>query len=331
MKRTEAKNEDINNINIEDIPAIDVHSHIGNILYPFGGNLIFREGIKFPASSGLQAMDEKTLFRETLAGSILNTLFPMWSVNCERNRNAAATLENFKKSLTGTGIKYCVCAPVAPNNTYEDMRAAHDADSRVIAFTSPDFSWRSPYSENFEKAAKEKLFADLRDGAKGVKIHPIIQEIDADAEEVKEAVEIVSAFSNPSKPVLLHSGRALYYTPKEDKKKFAGCASIDKIERLIATFPNVRFIIGHAGLSEVTSVIDLLPKYKNIYVDTSFQPPEAIRVLIAAFGGDRVLFASDWSYGLRTPAIMAVIEACKTDAHLLNAVLYNNAAELLGI
>lgn len=330
MKKSKLQYEE----EFDDIPAIDAHSHIGNILYPFGGNLIFREGIKFPKSSGLQLSDEKNLFRETFTGGLLNAVFPMWSVNCERNRNAAATLENFRKSLIGTKIQYCVCAPVAPNNTYDDMCEVRKADSRVIAFTSPDFSWRSPYNASFEKKAKEKLFADLRDGAKGVKIHPIIQEINADAKEVMVAVEIVSAFCSPSnipKPVLLHSGRALYYTPKEGKKQFAECASIDRIERLISNFPGVRFIIGHAGLGEIAAVIDLLPKYKNVYVDTSFQSPEAIRVLISAFGGDRVLFASDWSYGLRKPAIMAVKEACGKDAELRKALMYNNAAELLGL
>jgi predicted TIM-barrel fold metal-dependent hydrolase len=75
----------------------------------------------------------------------------------------------------------------------------------------------------------------------------------------------------------------------------------------------------------------LLSKYKNACVDTSFQPPEAIRVLISAFGGDRVLFASDWAYGLRKPAILAVKEACGGDAGLLRAVLYDNAAELLNL
>ena len=41
------------------------------------------------------------------------------------------------------------------------------------------------------------------------------------------------------------------------------------------------------------------------------------------------MFASDWPYGLRKPAILAVKEACNGDAELLKAVLYDNAAELL--
>lgn len=302
-----------------DIAAIDIHSHIGNILYPSGGSLIFREGVKFPQSTGLQYLDEKNLFRETSAAVILNKLFPMWSVNCERRRNEAATLENFKDSLIGTEILRCVCAPVAPNNTYEDMRAAADADSRVIAFTSPDFTLSV-------HEMKDKLLSDLHSGAMGIKIHPIIQETEADSEEVMETVESTTSYSNP---VLLHSGKASYYTPAEGKQCFSEYASVTKIEKLISTFPGKSFIVGHAGLGEIASVIDLLPKYRNACVDTSFQPPEAIRALISAFGADRVLFASDWPYGLRRPALAAVKEACKNDNSLLKAVLYDNAAKLL--
>ena len=302
--------------------AIDMHAHLGNILYKSGGDLIFKTGIKFPPSTGLQFLDEKNLFRNNARSVILNKIFPMWSTNCERKRNAAATLENFRESLeadTGADIKYSVCLPVAPHNNYKDMRAAAEAEPRIIAFTSPDFS---------DINMAEKLDADLKDGAAGLKIHPIIQETGADSPEVMRAAETAALYGVP---VLLHSGEAKYYTRRENKSRFGKNASIIKIERLVAAFPAVRFIIGHAGLREIASVIDLLCKYKNASVDTSFQPPEAIQVLIKSFGGGRVLFASDWPYGLRKPAVSAVKEACGSDKGLLKAVLYDNAAEMLGI
>ncbi|MCL2099641.1 MAG: amidohydrolase [Oscillospiraceae bacterium] len=305
--------------------AIDIHSHIGDILYENGGELIFKTGIKFPESTGLQRFDEKYLFRKTRCAAILEAIFPMWATNCERRRNAAATLQNFQQSFeTGTDtedikIIKSVCLPVAPNTRYSDMCAAAAADSRIIAFTSPDFK-----STDTEAA----LAADLENGAAGVKIHPIIQEIEADSDKVMRAVELSSAYNVP---VILHTGSAVYYTRRENKQKFNGYASIKKIEKLISAFPSVRFIAGHAGLREIGDVIDLLSKYKNAYADTSFQHPEAIAALIAAFGGSRVLFASDWPYGLRRPAVLAVMEACGADLGLRRAVFYDNAAELLGL
>ena len=301
--------------------AIDIHSHIGNILYKSGGELIFRTGIKFPRSTGVQRLDEKNLFRTSRRARILDTYLPGWSLANERKRNTAATLENMRASFdTGTGVRIekCVCLPVAPYTDYRDMCAAARAEPRITAFTSPDFSDAGNMPG--------KLEADLKNGAAGVKIHPIIQETTADSQEVMQAAETAAAYGAP---VLLHSGRASYYPAREQKDRFTENASIIKIERLIAARPDTRFIVGHAGLGEITAVLELLPKYKNVWVDTSFQPPEAIRTLAGAFGGGRVMFASDWPYGLRRPAVLAVCEACKGDAGLLEAVLYGNAAELL--
>lgn len=305
----------------KEIKIIDVHGHLGDILYPNGGKLIFKTGIKFPASFLEWFLCERVLYRETLFFRAAEKLSPYWSVKRERERNAAATLENLRKSLDGTNIVKCVCAPVAPNVTYDDIFAVAKAEPRIIAFASPDFT-----SDICNM--KDKLLSDLKKGAAGVKIHPIIQEVEADSESVMTAVDILQPYS---KPVLLHAGPSRYYLPSENKIKFIDYSSIERIERLISDFPNVNFIIGHAGLDDFKKVIDIMPKYKNAYVDTSFQYPQAVKNLIAAFGGERVMFASDWHYGLRKPAIATVIEACGNDFELQKAVLYDNAANLLKI
>jgi len=215
----------------------------------------------------------------------------------------------------------CVCAPVAPNVTYDDVLAAAETEPRIIAFASPDFT-------SGIKNMKDKLGSDLKRGAAGVKIHPVIQETEADSESVMAAVETLQPYSVP---VLIHAGPARYYLPSENKTRFIDYASAERIERLISAFPKVNFIIGHAGLDDFRKVIGVMPKYKNAYADTSFQYPQAVKDLIAAFGGERILFASDWHYGLRIPAIAAAAEACKNDAALQKLVFYENAANLLGL
>ena len=298
---------------------IDAHGHLGDILYRDGGKLIPQTGIKFPVSFWEWFLCERTLYRETVFFKTAEKLSPYWSVKRERKRNAAATLENLQKSLEGTNIVKCVCAPVAPNVVYNDLRAAADIEPRIVPFASPDFT---------SADMCDKLTSDLKNGAMGVKIHPIIQELDADSENVMRAVETAQPYSVP---ILLHAGPARYYLPADDKIRFIDCASIGRIQRLTAAFPNVNFIVGHAGLDDFRQVIDVMPNHKNVYIDTSFQHPESIRELIAALGGNRVLFASDWHYGLRKPAIATVTEACGNDAGLMQAVFYDNAAHLLNI
>ena len=307
-------------MDLRDIKIIDAHGHLGDILYPDGGDLIFETGIKFPKSFWLWFLTERVLYKETFLYKLSNKISPMWSVKRERRRNCAATLENLRKSLEDTNIVKCVCAPVAPNITYDDILKAYQAESRIIAFTSPDFTL-----ENINETRK-KLENDLKNGAMGVKIHPTIQQTEADSDIIMNILDIIQPYN---KPVLIHAGPATYYLPKENKTQFADFSSIEKIEKLIANFPKINFIAGHAGLDDYKKVIEIMPKYKNAYVDTSFQYPKSIKDLIAAFGVDRVMFASDWHYGQRKPMIATVFEACKNDAALCKLVFYENAAGLL--
>ncbi len=77
--------------------------------------------------------------------------------------------------------------------------------------------------------------------------------------------------------------------------------------------------------------MQLLAPLPNVFVDTSFQSPERVRQLVAAFGAERVLFASDWPFGNRPPALAIVRAACRGDRGLERRILFENAAELLGI
>ena len=302
---------------MDDLKIIDAHGHLGDILYPGGGELIFKTGIQFPASFLQWFLCERVLYAETFWFKAANRISPYWSVKSERKRNLAATLENLRESLDGTNITRCVCAPVAPNCTYEDIAAAAREEPRITAFCSPDFTLGAKM--------RGKLESDLKSGAAGVKIHPILQETEADSALVASAVDVVQKYA---KPVLVHAGPARYYLPKENRTRALDFASIEKIERLVAAFPAVNFIVGHAGLDDFGKVIEVMPKYKNACVDTSFQCPESIAALISAFGADRVLFASDWHYGKRKPMIETALAACGEDAGLQRAVFHDNAANL---
>ncbi|PIN87625.1 hypothetical protein COV12_02900 [Candidatus Woesearchaeota archaeon CG10_big_fil_rev_8_21_14_0_10_32_24] len=98
---------------------------------------------------------------------------------------------------------------------------------------------------------------------------------------------------------------------------------------------NCRFptgnIVGPAGDVEVNEVISKIPKYKNAFVDTSFQSPDKIRELVKAFGPERVLFASDWPYGDRTISIRNIKLVCNGTHKMEQELCYQNAEKILGI
>jgi predicted TIM-barrel fold metal-dependent hydrolase len=169
----------------------------------------------------------------------------------------------------------------------------------------------------------------VKQGAKGMKLHPIIQRAPLNGKKTFEAVE---AFSVHGLPILFHCGVSSYYPdPEKPDKENASFGEIFYAKELVAAFPNVPFIAGHAGLFKYKDVIDLLSPFKNVMVDTSVQSPAHVRELIRAFGPERVMYASDWPYGNRIPAIKIIKKACRGDSGLEKRIFYENAAALLKI
>jgi hypothetical protein len=296
---------------------IDTHSHIGDILYPGGGELIFRKGVrkKFVLSPTniLESRTWKSLgFLDRLP------FFEPLMIRGFLANNALGSLENMRTSMDQAGIWKTVCLPILPHVTFDDLKKAQEQDNGVIPFTS--FDPRQDY--DLEAAMR----GDVASGAKGMKLHPIIQNEPLNSKRTFEAVE---AFAPHDLPVLFHGGVAAYYLKKENYKENPEYGDIHYARDLIAAFPNVTFVVGHSGLLQVTHVLEMLPEFNNIYVEISFQHPQIIKQLITAFGPDRVLFGSDWPWAKRTTAIRAIKEACNGDKELEHMICYENSAGLL--
>ena len=301
---------------------IDIHSHLGDILYPCGGEVIHKEGLPdrnlfdtgFKFRNLFDAGFYAALIKYRHSGKQPPNFIRDWGAYSNRQRNFVASVENMKKSLDASGIFLTFCQPIPPHVTFEDLLGV---DPRVRPFTGIDFT-----REYDIEATLERHF---QQGAMGLKLHPIVQKISLSDQRLRNAVEI---FAQYDLPVLFHSGVTSYYHGEEKRKQEPRYGNIAEGEQLIADFPEVPFIVGHAGGIEVDQVIAALPKYENAYVDTSFQSPEKIRALINAFGSERVLFASDWPYGDRSVSIRMVELACDKERE---NIFFNNAVNLLAL
>ncbi len=305
---------------------IDIHSHLGDILYHCGGNVICKEGLPdrnlFDTGFKLRNLIDAGFYAALIyyqhKGEQPPHLIREWGTYSNRQRNFVASVENMAKSLDASGVTQTCCLPIPPYVTFEDIQKADD--QRIIPFTGIDFTK--------EYDLEGTLAKQVQEGAKGMKLHPIVQKVALSDRRLREAVEI---FSVHNLPILFHSGVTSYYHGKEKEKQEPRNGNIPEAERLIRDFPNVNFIVGHAGGIEVGEVISRLSTYENAYVDTSFQSPERIHQLVNAFGSERVLFASDWPYGDRKMSIKMIKLACKEENRLREKIFYRNAATLLGL
>lgn len=298
---------------------IDAHSHLGDIFYPNGGQLIGEKGATKRAVFDPISIWERALFWNPLGvGKTVYDLFGRWVTRGEHARNFTATLENFNASMQESGITHSVCLPIPPYVSFSDLAPAAEAHQGVIPFTGVD------YTTNDDPGPK--LAADVRAGARGLKLHPILQQVPLTSGRTRTAVE---AFGAHDLPVLFHCGISQYFLGEEKKKQEPRYGDIQYAARLVRDFPAVSFIAGHAGLFEVRDVMRKLGDFGNVWVDTSFQSVPMVRELIATFGPERVLFGSDWPFGNRPPALATVRAACRGDSGLERRILFDNAAELL--
>jgi predicted TIM-barrel fold metal-dependent hydrolase len=299
---------------------IDAHSHLGDILDPGGGRLIAATGVtKRPVLDLVELSERKRHEQAFGLSKLLYRLTRPLITRGERARNATATLENFVASMDAAGVDYSVALPVPPHVRFADLRPYAEANARIIAFAGIDYGCDDPLAA---------LEADVRAGARGLKLHPIIQKRRLTDPLTLAAVE---AFGRHRLPVLFHCGVSSYYLGAERARENPRFGRIEDAAELVAAFPAVRFIAGHAGLMEVDTARRLLGGFDNVWVDTSFQPAGSVRKLVATFGPERVLFASDWPYGNRQPAVDIVRSACGEDEALRRKIFFENAASLLGV
>jgi hypothetical protein len=258
---------------------IDAHTHLGDILSPDGEKLIYRKGVKKQRVLDLISVAEWGLYKTNRVTEwAFKVLLEDWVTKAARARNLTATLENFRKSMDDNHILKSACMAIAPYVTFRDLKKAAQIDSGVIPFTSFDFS--------IDQDPMEILNRDVAEGAKGLKLHPIIQKEPLFSEKTFNVVE---AFAANRLPVLFHCGVYSYYLgrEKEEMQKPAYGSPQDAV-KMCTSFPGVPFIVGHAGLFQWREIIDLFAGRNNVHVDTSFQSPKEIAELIKAFGPERV-------------------------------------------
>jgi len=298
---------------------IDAHSHIGNNMYPHGGRIIEKKGIKRK-----RIFDPISIFQ-----FFLNRDFGLYKhqtkfmekllIASQNERNSAATRENMRKSMNEAGVDFTVCLPISTFFvSFSDIKRASEKDKGIIPFTGIDHTKKYDFDASFAK--------NVAAGAKGLKLHPIIQRI---ALTDKRTFNAVEAFAPHKLPILFHCGITYYYWGEEKILENPKYGAIHYAQKLIEAFPNVNFIAGHAGAFDVGDVMMMLSKYKNLWVDTSLQSPENVKKLIKTFGPEKILHASDWPFASRRTSIKVVKKACHNDKSLERKIFFENAAELM--
>ncbi len=218
--------------------------------------------------------------------------------------------------MSNYGVSYSVVHPIEPMTPTEKIFNECKDNKNLIVTASVD-------PKDPKKIEKLKRYMDM--GCAGLKLHPILQHT---SPEDKSYFEIIEEYRRYNKFVLFHTGEFDYYITKTN---FYQYGNLKLFEKIISAFPDVKFVLGHTGLHTPEPAIELAIKYKNVYLETSFQSAKSIRNVISKFDHSRVLFGSDWPGSFQIYNIKIMKKAVAGNRELSERIFYKNAQELLGI
>ncbi|HEX5324288.1 MAG TPA: amidohydrolase family protein [Capsulimonadaceae bacterium] len=139
-----------------------------------------------------------------------------------------------------------------------------------------------PWSTNW----REKLEKTLASPIAGFKIHNSLQRISYNDPRFKDILRVI-AERRPGLPIYMHTGDYPIYKPLDmDWAK--------SLSPVLSEFETFAFVCGHCGWNRPQAALRLARRHKNLWLETSWQPPKVIRKLCDALGPERLLLGSDF-------------------------------------
>jgi predicted TIM-barrel fold metal-dependent hydrolase len=229
------------------------------------------------------------------------------------------TLAGLQRTMDAAGVDRAMCLAVAtvPGHVRRSNEFIGSVDrQRLIPFGTvhPDL----PVAENL---------ASLREnGIRGVKLHPLFQQLSLADPRV---IELVGALAEDGIVVITHAGAGA-----GDDANERGAPR--HLRALLDQTPGLRLIACHFGGYHRLDEAAELVVGSSAYLETSWPPtlagldPERVRSMIRRHGADRVIFGTDWP--MTDPAAeLAAVRALGLTAAEERAILGGNLAALLGL
>ncbi|MDR2156712.1 MAG: amidohydrolase family protein [Clostridiales Family XIII bacterium] len=295
---------------------LDSHAHIGDIFHG-SGNVTFKTGVVKSVYDDPFAACEKSGYAQPLIPEDPDDL-----IRAGKRRSEEWTLENLTAELDRqTCPVYAVMLPIWPNQTFEEYLAASKLEPRIIPFTSCALDM--PIRE-----MADKLRRDIERGAKGLKLHPTIQNTPLDDPKISAAMEV---FRAADLPVVTHCGDNPYYTADSPYSRLTTPAysAFDEVIAFCRRWPDVKIVVAHCcGYAE--RLFEAAQGLRNVYTDTTMCSAEKMKQAVERFGAERILFGSDVPFGSLGPSIAELKKAFAGDAVAADRVAFENMAELIG-
>ena len=258
-------------------------------------------------------------FRSSALGKVKNVVDVYASVGTAPD-GKVFTAEGLIGAMDEGGIDRAIISSVSgglsgqQEANREAAAACKKYSSRLVCL-----AWVNP---NEGKAALDDVKACLsQEGFVGLKFHPFLNRFNFNDKAVYPFIRMAE---ESGVPVLVHTAHDEFSLPVR---------ALD----IAICFPNVPIIMGHAGLADGPhhgalnlQTMIMASMVENLYVDTSWVDPWALRRGLRFLPPGRVLFGSDAPLGGTEHYIRVLeeIDRQELDLEVLEDILWNSAVKL---
>jgi hypothetical protein len=293
-------------------PVLDFHTHAQDVF----ATCCVPRPLRAACTHGLAALYEATGFSPIVKR--LESPFSIKLVAAEMQcRFARLTFDDYRRALAADGVSHACAMPVEPMSRTGDLVELVQTHQHLVPFASVDFT------------ASEDPVAQLRRhlaaGCRGLKVHPIQQDIAPDDARI---VALFECLRGTEVPVLFHTGRMHYFLGARPETPAHG--DPERLAPLLRRFPEQPVVLGHMGLLNGANVaMALAEELPRVYLETSFQPARVLVEALRRVGPSRLLFGSDHPASRPRTGIGIVRAVTRGERAAERAILFENGAALL--
>jgi predicted TIM-barrel fold metal-dependent hydrolase len=314
---------------VEDLPKVlDIHAHLGislllapNLDLQARGERV-RHLLDCDATVPGCPLDLDVYINANFTSADLRAL--KWGVAAQAlwgSESAAThTVPNLIAEMDATGVERVVILPIAFGLPFGDRLTERFMEAIDVAGAGERLLKAASVVPG-DPEAPDKLRRHAAAGARIVKLHPAMQRFFPDSPELRP---IYRACSELGLPVIFHGGRA--GIEPEYAHQFT---LMRHYEGAFREFPELQFVLGHAGARDVVDAIPLARRYGNVWLGVHGQGVTMLARLIDEVGADRLLFGSDWPFYHLAATLAKILIVTEGRPAARHAILRGNADRLL--
>jgi len=232
-----------------------------------------------------------------------------------KGSNATYTIPNLIEEMDRMGVeKSIVLAIDMPGGSQNSLHQAKylQGNPRLIPFCAVNVQSRR-WEEDMDRCVAM--------GARGLKVHPYAQFLPPNHSRM---MKLYKRWSKTGLPVLFHTANN-GLEPSFLRK----LSDMELYEEPLKKFPEIPFIMGHAGMLFYELAVKYAKAHGNTYLEIGGQPPQNIRHMIEILGNDKILFGTDWPFYPLILPLAKVLVATETDRESRDLILSGNAFRLI--